>query len=122
MGDDVVRRDFPWSKKPIGMRVSGMLFVLSCIAMVGSILLLGAIETAALKQPTEPGGMYQHAYLIKGVIRYLTDAQVRIQQVVSPLLVVFGVLSVLSALGYETLRRRDCNRRKQTFLDHVSDG
>jgi hypothetical protein len=74
MGEDVVHKDVSWRKMPLGTRVSGVLFVLSCVAMPASILLLGVIETAALKQPTEPSGMYQHAYLVKDRARYLTDA------------------------------------------------
>lgn len=111
--------DVPSSKKPISMQVSVILFVPSCIAMVGSILLLGAIEAAALKQPAEPSRMYQHAYPVKGGNRYLTDAQVHIQRAVSPALIVFAIPAALSAIVYEILRRRDYNRRKQTFPDNV---
>src|SRR5689334_22295279 len=90
--NDFIRGDLPWSEKSLGLRALGVLFVASCIAMVAAILVLGGIETTALNQPKEPNGIYQHPFQVKGTVRYLTDKQVRIHEVVSPALAVFAVV------------------------------
>jgi len=87
---------------------------------MASLLVLGGIETVALKQPKEPAGIYQHSYEVKSGVRYLTGVQDQIHGVTHPVLIVFSVLGACAAAGYEILRRRDYSRRKLAFFDKVS--
>jgi hypothetical protein len=120
MSDGIIPRDVPWRERSLALRTFGALYLSCWIVSMASLLVLGGIETVALKQPKEPTGIYQHPYEVKSSIRYLTDLQDQIHGVAHPVLIVFFVLGACAAAGYEIVRRREYDRRKQAFFDKVS--
>jgi hypothetical protein len=87
-----------------------------------SLLTVGAIETAALGQSQQPAGIYLHPHRVKEVIRYVTDGQERIYQVVYPSMIAALAATVILAGIYSNLGERLSKRRRQAALEKFARG
>jgi hypothetical protein len=92
---------------------------MSFVAALAAGLVVGGIETVALRQPGELTPIYLHPHAIESVVRYFTDFQEHLYSIAKPTMVASFVLCGLLAAAYEMLRRADYNRRKRELLDSV---
>jgi hypothetical protein len=116
MTDEIVRYDVPWREKSRAMKILVVFLSASFIAVLATGLIVGGIETVALRQPSDPTPIYNHAHGIKSGIRYFTDSQELFYSIAHPALIASFVSSVLLVLAYESLRRAGYNRRIQAAL------
>jgi hypothetical protein len=68
-----------------------------CVFM-SSLLASGAVETIALSQPTTATGHFTHPRDIKGITKFLTDYQYKVDNIAHALLGSSGVVAVLLVL------------------------
>jgi hypothetical protein len=119
MPNEIVRRDVPWREKSRAMKIVFVFLSVSCIAVLVTGVIVGEIEIVALRQPSDPTPIYNHAHGIKSGIRYFTDSQELFYSIARPALITSFALCVLLVFAYESLRRADYNRRKQALLDRA---
>jgi hypothetical protein len=119
--DQLISLVAPWHKRSPAWRIFQVMNTGCWAISLVALIILGGIQTVALKQPKQPDAIYRHPYQVKGEVRYFTDLQVQIQAVAQPALIVFFVLGGCAAGGCEISRQSDYNRRKQAFFDRLGD-
>jgi hypothetical protein len=116
------RPTIPWRELPPRLRVLGGATLLGWFGFMISLLTVGAIETAALKQPQQPAGIYLHPHRVKGAIRYFTNGQERIYQAAYPSMIASIAATVILVGIYSNLEERLSKRRRQAALEKFARG
>jgi hypothetical protein len=110
----------PWQELSLWIRALRV-SMLTCWAVgIISFSTVGAIETAALRQPKIADAPFVHPHEIKGGIRFFTDRQERIYAVGKPWMIGSWAvtLALMLALGHieESWRKR----KQQDLLDRLA--
>ena len=84
-----------------------------------SLLTVGEIETAALRQPKIPDTFYIYYHDIKGVPRYFSQGQERVYRVAKPLMIASFGVTLLMFCVYGKLEERWDERRCRAALEEL---
>jgi hypothetical protein len=68
----------PWRELTLPDRAARIVLLLGLASFIAFWLISVWLESAASHQPAIATGLYQHPYLHKGRVNYLTDGQARI--------------------------------------------
>jgi hypothetical protein len=106
----------PWRETPVWLKVLIVVAVIGWIVTLIVMLIAGEIETEALRQPSSPAAVYTHAHNVKGVIRFFTDGQEAVYQIVKPFEVPSWAVTALLFCIVGWFQQRRSEARKQARL------
>jgi hypothetical protein len=109
-----------WNELPPWMRLLRASAITGWVVVVGSLLTVGTIETAALRQPTIADSYFAHPHDIKGRIRFFSDQQERIYVVAKPLMISSFVVTFVLFCFCGRLEERREQRKKQWQLQQIA--
>jgi len=118
LGRRVAVAKVSWHDLPGWMRIVYVLMIVGWCFVMGALLTVGQIETAAIWQPSTPDGIYRYPHDIKGSVRYFSDGQERLYGVARPLMVGgFALMLPVSGMFIYILRRLNERRRQEALED-----
>ena len=107
----------PWRDSTRGMKILLVVGMSAWIIGAASLLAVAGIETAALRQPQSALGQYTHPHIIKGGIRFFTDAQDQVHSVANPLIFTALIIFVAASVFYNAIQKRLDVKRKNSSID-----
>jgi hypothetical protein len=110
----------PWQEIPPWMRALRVSMFIGWAVAIISISTVGAIETAALRQPKIADAPFIHPHEIKGGIRFFTDRQEKIYAVAKPLMIGSFAVTFAFIVALGRIEERWRKRRQQDLLDRLA--
>ncbi len=95
-----------WNESPASLRVVRVVAIAAWVAFIASLLTVGVIETASLRQPAVAEGQFVHPHPIKGTIRFFSDGQERIYRVAKPAMLLSWLSCMVLFGAYLAIERR----------------
>jgi hypothetical protein len=118
IGAHTMRR--PWQELSPWMRVLLALSLIGWIVAMGSMLTVGYIETAALKQPKIADSLFTHPHDVKGIVRYFSEHQEQIYRIAKPLMIGSWAATLFLFIVYGHFEDQWEERKQQNLMDRIS--
>jgi hypothetical protein len=109
-----------WRELPPWMKLLRSGAVVGWSIFMGSLVTVGAIETAALRQPAVADAHFNHPHDIKGTVRFFSDRQEQVYVVAKPLMLGSFAVSAVLFGSCKRLEESREKRKKQKQLEQLS--
>jgi hypothetical protein len=110
----------PWQELSPWMRALRVSMLIGWAVAMISISTVGAIETAALRQPKIADAPFVHPHEIKGGIRFFTDRQERIYAVAKPLMIGSWAVTLAFMVALGRIEESWRKRKQQDLLHRLA--